>query len=136
MSPVSLQGPAPLPSSWRSGVVAAIAFMASLVAQYGIVAHMGLVRHEVCVEHGELVERGPGAPAAPAVPHSLPTADHDHCPLVANPAQAPAPSLAVVEVGVAPPLCLDALPSTETPPTVSRTSLALLAVAPKTSPPA
>lgn len=136
MSQVSLQGPAPLPSSWRSGVVAAIAFVASLVAQFGIVAHMGLVRHEVCVEHGELVERGSGAPATPAGPHSLPTADHDHCPLVANPGQAPAPSLAVVEVGVAPPLCLEALPSTVTPLTAAQTSLALLAVAPKTSPPA
>ncbi len=136
VSQVSLQGLAPLPSAWRGGVVAAIAFVASVAAQFGIVAHMGLVRHEVCAEHGELVERGSGAPAAPAVPHSLPTADHDHCPLAAAPGQAPTPSLTVVDVGGAPPLCFEALPSSVTPPTVSLTSLALLAVAPKTSPPA
>ena len=135
MSRSLARGPAQPSSSWR-GAVAAVAFFASLVAQFGIVAHMGLVPHEICADHGELVEREAGAPAAPAVPHSLPTADHDHCPLVANPGQAPAPSLAVVEVSVAPPLRLEALSSSVTLPTVSRTSLALLAVAPKTSPPA
>ncbi len=97
---------------------------------------MGLVRHEVCAEHGELVEREAGAPATPAAPHNVPAADHDHCPLVANPGRAPTPVLALVDVGVLPPLCLEALPATVTPPTASQTSLALLAVAPKTSPPA
>jgi hypothetical protein len=136
VSPLVVQGRASPSRQWRSGVVAAVAFFASLVAQFGIVAHMGLVRHEVCADHGELVEREAGAPAAPAAPHSLPTADHDHCPLVANPGQAPAPALHVVDVGVVPPLTLEALARTGVPPTMSQTSLALLAVAPKTSPPA
>jgi len=125
---------APSPS-WR-GVVAAVAFFASLVAQFGIVGHMGLVPHEICADHGELVEREAGAPAAPATPHRLPSADHDHCPLAANPGRAPTPVLALIDVGVLPPVCLEALPATVTPPTASQTSLALLAVAPKTSPPA
>ena len=97
---------------------------------------MGLVPHEICADHGELVERDADAPAAPAAPHSLPAGEDEHCPLAANPGRAPTPVLALIDVGVLPPVCLEALPATVTPPTASQTSLALLAVAPKTSPPA
>ncbi|HEX4458213.1 MAG TPA: hypothetical protein VIA18_09585 [Polyangia bacterium] len=114
----------------------------ALVAQLATVAHLALVTHVTCLEHGELVDVP--APAAAGVAGDSPRAEahvvaaqqsqhgHDHCPIAALRRQRVLPqSRAHARSIVTAETRHDWLAA----PAESARAIALLDVAPKTSPP-
>ena len=107
-------------------------FAAAEIASF---AHEAAVRHATCAEHGESIHVGAGATTpAPArqrvTPGSTAAADHDHCsvtPMAAGDTPDCAPTLSS---SAAPQPSIDVIPPAAPPP-----AIALLLVAPKSSPP-
>ncbi len=104
-------------------------------AQLGGVFHLGLTRHEVCSAHGELIE-GP-ADEGTSGDHGAPSSStrvelHEHCPLLVQPGDRATPP---------PNRCPEPLVTAAAWPTWhlatrAPATVAVLAFAPKTSPPA
>ena len=114
-----------------------IAFVA-LASQVGSVAHLAFVRHVQCAEHGEMVELTGASTvdhqdAAPAVHQDgVQTHGHDHCAIATLRRNRIGTTL--VRVPAAPPQRTDlgrTLERAIAPPP----SIAILALAPKNSPP-
>ena len=118
-------------------IAATFLVVAFLVAQMVAVGHQASVRHTVCPEHGELVDGTQDA--APATSLALSTStgsdvphDHDHC-SIWSPRRSPlgdrAPALLAGEVASVPTLVLAS-------ESLNAETVAILRIAPKTSPPA
>ena len=124
---------------FAAGLVAAL----SLVAQLGSVAHLAVVQHVTCLEHGETIDvaRQSGTPAlADAKPvredriaaTSEPGHGHDHCPLAAFRRQR---ALSQSEARILPPATADPRPFVLAAHVTPAPAIALLSLAPKSSPP-
>jgi hypothetical protein len=130
-------------SATRGRLVGAQTFALSaawlcLFAQASSLLHFVVVEHARCAEHGEVVHAGhsvspvqSGQPAHAAVESRSDAAahDHDHCPLTCQ-RRAPAPQ---------PPACAAVVPAllgvSSFPDDVHGPAFAVIALAPKTSPP-
>lgn len=114
-----------------------VAAAAVLVASVATPLHLSLVPHEICAQHGELVDALPGGPDHHPEPESTGTgadADkHDDCPVLLQDRQtleAQGPKLPCAPLFTCAPARVPAAQDQ------GATSLAILDVAPKTSPPA
>lgn len=118
-------------------MVRAFAVAAFLVAQAGSVLHLGLSPHEICEAHGELVDvRADVRTDVHATPDGTPAPtdpeQHDDCPLLLHNRHA----LSAQTTQLAIPLLLAELaPRRHMEEAGAIRSIAILDVAPKTSPP-
>jgi hypothetical protein len=111
--------------------------VAFLFAQMVALGHQASVRHTTCAEHGELVDGGQDASPTTArlaivAATGGETHDHDHC-SIWSPRRSPLGHLAQAQLlgEVTPaPILAAALPS------LDASTVAILRIAPKTSPPA
>jgi hypothetical protein len=130
---------------WTVRVAAAFAALLLLASSLGQVAHFLLVQHAICAEHGELLEvHGAEHPASATITladsdeqahASAPDleGEHDHCQHLARRQSELAVFTGATEALVIPPPAATLpKPSLAAEP---RASHALLALAPKTSPP-
>lgn len=121
-----------------AGLFAALA----LVAQIGGVAHLALVQHVTCAEHGETLDVAQShaaqvADARPITENRLGAAaesghGHDHCPLAAFRRQR---ALSGSHARILPPATADPRPFVLGAYVAPAPAIALLAFAPKSSPP-
>ena len=124
---------------FAAGLIAAL----SLVAQLGSVAHLAVVQHVTCLEHGEQIDvaRESGAQAiADAKPvteqrvaaASEPGHGHDHCPVAAFRRQR---AFTETHARVLPPATADPRVFVLAAHVTPAPAIALLSLAPKSSPP-
>ncbi len=124
---------------FAAGLIAAL----SLVAQLGSVAHLAVVQHVTCLEHGEQIDvaRDSGAPAVADAkpvtePHIAASGEpghgHEHCPLAAFRRQRALPES---HARVLPPATADPRAFVLAAHVTPAPAIALLSLAPKSSPP-
>lgn len=123
---------------FAAGLIAAL----SLVAQVGSVAHLAVVQHVTCLEHGEQIDVAPSG--APVVADAKPVREsrvvaatdsghgHDHCPLAAFRRQRASTES---QARLLPPATADPRPFILAAHVTPAPSIAILALAPKSSPP-
>jgi hypothetical protein len=133
-APRAARPPRRAPQAWRALLIA----LGLLLAQGPLLLHLLLVRHVAC-EHGELVEQAAPAhaiaresgPAHDRVDAAAPGSGHEHCDVLAVrhcPGDVAAPIVAPSLLCIEPPASLCARGETR--------PVALLSLAPKSSPPA
>lgn len=126
---------APLKRTRFGAAFLAVAFLAAQMVAFG---HQASVRHATCPEHGELVDAtAPGLESLSAATTTIaaapaPSQGHDHCSMW-SPRREPLGHSGVAPVAALAHEGLD-LPIIATPPGLS--GVAILRLAPKTSPPA